>query len=90
MEMLTKTVAMELADKGIRVNGIAPGAIATDMNRDMLQDPKKKREEEQKIPMHRIGQPEEIAKVALFLASDSASYITETTIYADGGLTLSS
>lgn len=90
MEMLTKTVAMELADKGIRVNGIAPGAIATDMNKDMLQDPQKKKEEEQKIPMHRIGQPKEIAKVAIFLASNSASYITGTTIYADGGLTLSS
>jgi glucose 1-dehydrogenase len=90
MEMLTRTVALELADKGIRVNGIAPGAIATDMNNDMLRDEKKRRDEEEKIPMHRIGKPEEIARVALFLSSEDASYITGTTIYADGGLALSS
>ena len=90
MEMLTKTVALELADKGIRVNGIAPGAIATDMNKDIIEDEQKKREEERRIPMHRIGEPEEIAKVALFLASDVASYMTGTTVYVDGGLTLSS
>jgi glucose 1-dehydrogenase len=90
MEMLTKTVALELADKGIRVNGIAPGAIATDMNKEMLEDKEQKKKKEDKIPMHRIGKPEEIAKVALFLASNDASYITGTTIYADGGLSLSS
>lgn len=90
MMMLTKTVALEVADKGIRVNGIAPGAIATDMNKDMLEDKDKKNQEEQNIPMHRIGQPEEIASVALFLASPAASYITGTTIYVDGGLTLTS
>lgn len=90
IEMLTKTIALELADKGIRVNGIAPGAIATDMNKDMLEDKEKKKEEEDKIPLHRIGRPEEIAKVALFLASEDASYITGTTIYVDGGLTLTS
>jgi glucose 1-dehydrogenase len=90
MEMLTKTVALELTDKGIRVNGIAPGAITTDMNKEMLEDKEQKKKKEDKIPMHRIGKPEEIAKVALFLASNDASYITGTTIYADGGLTLSS
>jgi glucose 1-dehydrogenase len=90
MEMLTKNTAMEVADKGIRVNGIAPGAIATDMNKDLLEDEQKKKEKEQSIPLKRIGQPEEIAKVALFLASEDASYITGTTIYADGGLTLTS
>jgi glucose 1-dehydrogenase len=88
--MLTKNTAMEVADKGIRVNGIAPGAIATDMNKDLLEDEQKKKGEEQRIPLKRIGQPEEIAKVALFLASDNASYITGTTIYVDGGLTLTS
>ena len=90
MEMLTKTVALEVADKGIRVNGIAPGAIATDMNREILEDEQKKKAEEMRIPMHRIGGPEEIAKVAFFLASDDASYMTGTTVYVDGGLTLSS
>ncbi|MFL6488330.1 MAG: SDR family NAD(P)-dependent oxidoreductase [Nitrososphaera sp.] len=90
MEMLTKTVALEVAAKGIRVNGIAPGAIATDMNKDILENQQKKKDEETRIPMHRIGKPEEIAKVALFLASDGASYMTGTTVYVDGGLTLSS
>jgi glucose 1-dehydrogenase len=88
MEMLTKTVALELADKGIRVNGIAPGAIATDMNKEVLENQEEKEKKEQRIPIHRIGQPEEIAKVALFLASEDASYIAGTTIYVDGGLTL--
>jgi len=88
MEMLTKTLALEVADKGIRINAIAPGAIATMMNIDILQDEKKKKEEENKIPMHRIGEPSEIAKVAVFLASADASYITGATFYVDGGLTL--
>ena len=88
MEMLTKTVALELADKGIRVNGIAPGSIATDMNKELLENQQEKEKKEQQIPVRRIGKPEEIAKVALFLASDDASYIAGTTIYADGGLTL--
>jgi glucose 1-dehydrogenase len=90
MEMLTKTVALEVAHKGIRVNGIAPGAIATDMNIEILEDEQKRKEEEMRIPMHRIGRPQEIAKVGLFLASDDASYMTGTTVYVDGGLTLSS
>jgi glucose 1-dehydrogenase len=88
MEMLTKTMALEVANKGIRINAIAPGAIATMMNIDILQDEKKKKDEENKIPMHRIGEPSEIAKVAVFLASTDASYITGATFYVDGGLTL--
>jgi glucose 1-dehydrogenase len=88
MEMLTKTMALEVADKGIRINAIAPGAIATMMNIDVLQDEEKIKQEENKIPMHRIGEPSEIARVAIFLASSAASYITGTTIYVDGGLTL--
>jgi len=88
MEMLTKTMALEVADKGIRINGIAPGAIATMMNIDVLENKMKMNEEEKKIPMHRIGEPSEIGKVAVFLASDAASYILGTTIFVDGGLTL--
>jgi glucose 1-dehydrogenase len=71
--MLTRNVAFEVADKGIHVNAIAPGAIATDMNRDTFDDPEKKKQEEQDIPMRRMAQPEEIAKVALFLASSDAA-----------------
>src|SRR5215210_6620789 len=89
MEMLTKNIALEVAEKGIRINGIAPGAINTPMNKDIMEDTQKKKQEEEKIPMRRIGEPEEIAKVAFFLASTDASYITGTTVYVDGGLTLS-
>ena len=88
MTMLTRTVALEVADKGIRVNGIAPGTINTDVNKDVLENKVEKDQEEKKIPMHRIGQPEEVAKVAMFLASPAASYITGTTIYVDRGLVL--
>jgi glucose 1-dehydrogenase len=89
MEMLTKNIALEVAEKGIRINGIAPGSINTPMNKDIMEDPQKKKQEEEKIPMRRIGEPEEIAKVAFFLASTDASYITGTTVYVDGGMTLS-
>ena len=84
--MLTKTVAFEVADKGISVNGNAPGAIGTDMNKRILEQ--KNKEEHMIIPMHRIGRPEEIAKVVLFLASDDASYMTGITVYVDGSLML--
>jgi glucose 1-dehydrogenase len=80
-------LALEVTDKGIRINSIAPGAIATMMNLDIL-DEEKRKAEENGIPMHRIGEPNEIGKVALFGASGAASYITGTTIYVDGGLTL--
>jgi glucose 1-dehydrogenase len=60
------------------------------MNIEILEDEQKRKEEEMRIPMHRIGRLQEIAKVALFLASDDASYMTGTTVYVDGGLTLSS
>ncbi|MDQ3868746.1 MAG: SDR family oxidoreductase [Thermoproteota archaeon] len=89
IKALTKTVALQLADIGIRVNAIAPGIIATDIiNKQILEDEEKRKEKEKDIPFHRIGTPEEIAKIALFLASDDASYITGSLIYADGGLSL--
>jgi glucose 1-dehydrogenase len=87
---LTKTVALQLAENGIRVNAIASGVIATDIvKKQMLEDKGRRTEREKNIPFHRIGTPEEIAKIALFLASDAASYITGSLIYADGGLSLS-
>jgi glucose 1-dehydrogenase len=58
------------------------------MNKELLENQQEREKKEQQIPMHRIGSPEEIAKVAMFLASDDASYISGTAIYADGGLTL--
>jgi glucose 1-dehydrogenase len=90
IKSLTKTVALQLADNGIRVNAIAPGIIATDkIRKQIIEDEEKRREREKNIPFHRMGSPEEIAKIALFLASDDASYITGSLIYADGGLSLS-
>ena len=90
IKALTKTVALQLADSGIRVNAIAPGVIATidTINKQILEGGEKRKEKEKDIPFHRIGMPEEIAKIALFLASDDASYITGSLIYADGGLSL--
>jgi glucose 1-dehydrogenase len=90
IKSLTKTVALQLAENGIRVNAIAPGVIAADIIKKQMHEDKGKRiERETNIPFHRIGTPEEIAKIALFLASDAASYITGSLIYADGGLSLS-
>ncbi|HEX5979086.1 MAG TPA: SDR family oxidoreductase, partial [Nitrososphaeraceae archaeon] len=90
IKALTKTVALQLADSGIRVNAIAPGVIATidTINKQILEEGEKRKEKQKDIPFHRIGTSEEIAKIALFLASDDASYITGSLIYADGGLSL--
>lgn len=84
---LTITLALEYANKGIRVNSVGPGAILTPIN-PWRNDKKAKAEVEKHIPLGRAGEPEEIAAVFAFLASDEASYITGQTIFADGGLTL--
>ena len=85
---LTKTLALEYADKGIRVNAVGPGAIVTPINRAWIDDPRQKADVEGHIPMGRAGTAEEIAGVVAFLASGDASYITGQTIYICGGLTL--
>jgi len=87
IDNLTRTLALEYADKNIRVNTVAPGAILTPIN-PWRKDPKAKKEVESHIPMGRAGESEEIAAVFAFLASDDASYITGQTIFVDGGLTL--
>jgi glucose 1-dehydrogenase len=86
--MLLKSLALEVAPKKIRVNGISPGAIATDINDEVWKDEAKKKELLKLIPYKRIGQPEDVAKVAVWLASPESDYITGTTIYVDGGMTL--
>ncbi len=83
---VTRTLALELAPHGVRVNNIAPGMIETPMTAESLQDPQSAQQSTQRIPMGRPGQPQEIANVALFLASDDASYVTGSTYFADGGL----
>ena len=86
LRMLMRTLALELAPKGVRVNNIGPGMIATPMTVDRLHDPEQAEQSLQRIPMRRAGEPQEIANVALFLASDDASYVTGSTFFADGGL----
>jgi NAD(P)-dependent dehydrogenase (short-subunit alcohol dehydrogenase family) len=82
---LTKVEALALAPHGIRVNAIGPGSIGTDMVRRVNQDPEKWRALMSRTPMGRLGEPDEVAKVAVFLASDDSSYLTGQTIYPDGG-----
>ena len=88
MQNLTRTLALEYADRGIRVNGIGPGATVTPINRAWIDDPEKRRQVEEHIPMQRAGDADEMAGVTCFLASDLAAYITGQTIFVDGGLTL--
>lgn len=88
MQNLTRTLALEYAGRGIRVNGIGPGATITPINRAWIDDPVKKEQVERHIPMARAGTADEMGGVACFLASDDAAYITGQTIFVDGGLTL--
>jgi glucose 1-dehydrogenase len=88
MQNLTRTLALEFAGRGIRVNGIGPGATVTPINRAWIDDPEKRKAVEEHIPMQRAGDADEMAGVTAFLASDDAAYITGQTIFVDGGLTL--
>jgi len=88
MENLTKTLALEYAERGIRVNAVAPGATITPINKAWTDDPEKKAVVESHIPMARAGTSEEMAAAVAFLASDEAAYITGQTLFVDGGLTL--
>ena len=88
MQNLTRTLALEYAGRGIRVNGIGPGATVTPINRAWIDDPAKRRAVEEHIPMRRAGDADEMAGVTAFLASDDAAYITGQTLFVDGGLTL--
>ena len=86
--MFMKSLALEVASKKIRVNAISPGAIKTDINEEVWSDPQKAKELLKLIPYQRIGDPEDVAKAASWLASDDSDYVTGTTIYVDGGMTL--
>jgi glucose 1-dehydrogenase len=88
MQNVTRTLALEYAGRGIRVNGVGPGATVTPINRAWIDDPDKRRQVEEHIPMQRAGDADEMAGVTAFLASDDAAYITGQTIFVDGGLTL--
>ena len=84
---LTKAAAVEGAELGIRVNAVAPGAIRTPMTAERLNDPEQVSWLEGRVPLGRVGEPREIASVTKFLLSPESSYITGTTIFADGGWT---
>jgi len=85
VQQLTKASALGLAPHGIRVNAIGPGSIMTDLLKTVMAEEAGRRRILSRTPLGRIGEPSEIAAIALFLASDMASYITGQTIFADGG-----
>ena len=87
MSMLTKTLAQEAAPHGVRVLALAPGAIKTAINQNVWDNQQGLSDLLEKIPLHRIGEPEEVARMAVVLVSDVASYVTGRTIFVDGGMT---
>jgi glucose 1-dehydrogenase len=87
LKMLTRNLSIELAPLGITINNIAPGAIETPINKNLLNDPVKLKSLLENIPLRRLGKPEDVASVAAFLASEESSYVTGTTFVVDGGLT---
>jgi NAD(P)-dependent dehydrogenase (short-subunit alcohol dehydrogenase family) len=87
LSMMAKTLAQEAGPYGVRVLAIAPGAIATPINEDVWRNPAGLKDLLTKVPMGRIGKPEDIAGMAVVLASDVASYVTATTVFVDGGMT---
>jgi glucose 1-dehydrogenase len=86
LRMLTRTIAVELAAHDITVNNIAPGAIDTPMDAPLKEDPNQMQELLSEIPLRRMGQPEEVAALAVYLASDAAAYVTGSTFVIDGGM----
>ena len=90
MRMLTRAARVELTKHNILVVGVGPGAVATPINVGTMQDPAKLAQLDKAIPVGRMARPEEIARVVGFIAGDGASYLTATTIFADGGIMHSS
>ncbi len=87
IRMMMRNLCLEMAPYKITANNIAPGAIATPINQAVLQDQEAMKNALGEIPLGRFGKPEEVASVAVFLASDEAEYVTGSTYYVDGGMT---
>lgn len=87
LKMLTRNLSVELGSLGININNIAPGAIETPINTKLLNDPQKLNALLTQIPLGRLGKPEDVAGLAVFLASDDSNYVTGSTFFVDGGLT---
>jgi glucose 1-dehydrogenase len=90
MRMLTRTAGVELGPSGVTVVGVGPGAVATPINVSTMEDPEKMKTLDAAIPMGRMAEPEEIGSVVAFLAGPGASYMTATTVFADGGIMMQS
>src|SRR6185312_11463928 len=86
--MMMQSLAQEVSDEKIRVNAIAPGAVRTPINQSVWSDPTQVKELMKLIPYGRIGEPEDIARAAVWLASDHSDYVVGTTLFVDGGMTL--
>ena len=86
LKMITRNLAVELGSMGITINNVAPGAIATPINHDLLNNPEQLKKVTQNIPLGRLGEPKDVSGIVAFLASDEAKYITGSTFYVDGGL----
>jgi len=86
LRMLMRTIAVELAPHKITVNNIGPGAIDTPLDKPTKEDPAKMKKLLAEIPLDRMGQPEEVAELAIYLASDAAAYVTGSTYFIDGGM----
>ncbi|CAM3837998.1 SDR family NAD(P)-dependent oxidoreductase [Mucilaginibacter galii] len=87
LKMLTRNLATELAPLNMRINNVAPGAIATPINKKLMDNPEKLAGVIDNIPMKKMGTPEDVAALVAFLASDDAKYVTGSTYFVDGGLT---
>jgi glucose 1-dehydrogenase len=90
MRMLTRTAGVELGPHGVTVVGVGPGAVATPINTQTMNDPAAMKTLDAAIPLGRMAQPEEIASTVAFLATDDAAYLTSTTVFVDGGIMHSS
>lgn len=88
LSMLTKTLAQEAAPYGVRVLSLAPGAVKSPINRSIWEDPEQLAALTSKIPVGKLGEPEDVANMAVVLASDVASYVTGSTVFVDGGMAL--